>query len=150
MIPANKDPKILIKEKDRYFWHVEQTRRDVKPGNDPTAVRTTTWVKVYRGVDYKRIFESKETVARRGGPRIKGGTNLLPAGGIREARLVHDPILQKQIEGREAEERKAMMRESAEKTMKVTDDLGADVPETGETGDDGGNARRPPVRKKKE
>lgn len=128
---------------------MEQTRRDVNPA-DATKVRTTTWVQSYRSVDYKKIFESVDMRTRRGGPRIKGGTNLLPACGIREARLVHDPILQKQIEVRELEERKAMMRESADKTKKVTDDLGADLPETGETGDDGGNARRPPVRRKKE
>lgn len=143
MIQANKDPKILIKEKDKYFWHVEQTRRDVKPGNDPTNVRITTWVKVYRTRDYKRIFEPQPT--KRGRAQVAvGAMNLLPACGIREARLVHDPVLQREIEA----------REKAERNLRVPadDDMGAIAPDrpATESEDDGGGAKRPVRRKKTE
>jgi hypothetical protein len=141
LIQANKDPKILIKEKNKYFWHVEQTRKDVKPGNDPTAIRITTWVKVYRTADYKRIFEQQEIRPnRRGGPVVRGSMNFLPACGIREARLVHDPILQKEIEARERD-------------LRIPDDdLGSQTPDdspAAEVNDDSGTAKRPVRRTKK-
>jgi hypothetical protein len=144
LIPANKDPKILIKEKNKYFWHVEQTRKDRKPGSDGTDIRTTTWVKVYRDLDYRRIFEQKDLRPnRRGGPVVKGGMNFLPACGIREARLVHDPILQKEIEAREKEERDLRLQ---------NDDLGTQTPDdspAAEVNDDSGTAKRPVRRTKK-
>jgi hypothetical protein len=134
----------LIKEKNKYFWHVEQTRKDVKPGNDPTNIRTTTWVKVYRTKDYKRIFEQQEVRPnRRGGVRVKdGGMNFLPACGIREARLVHDPILQREIEARQQQALRDL-------TMPVDDDLGGgDAAPAAEVNDDSGTAKRPVRRKK--
>jgi hypothetical protein len=134
----------LIKEKNKYFWHVEQTRKDVKPGNDPTNIRTTTWVKVYRTKDYKRIFEQQEVRPnRRGGVRVKdGGMNFLPACGIREARLVHDPILQREIESKQQQALRDL-------SMPVNDDLGTQAPDNSpaaEVNDDSGTAKRP-VRK---
>jgi hypothetical protein len=142
LIPANKDPKILIKEKDKYFWHVEQTRRDVKPGNDPTNVRITTWVKAYTTKMYKRIFEGENT-NRRGQPSVKGGMNLLPAGGIREARLVHDPVLQRQLEAEVKESDFAQRMAAAKAAKKADDDLGQGTEAPPDTGDDTGTARRP-------
>jgi hypothetical protein len=131
LIPANKDPKILIKEKNKYFWHVEQTRKDVKPGGDGTDIRITTRVKVYRDPDYKRIFEQKDLRPnRRGGPVVKGGMNFLPACGIREARLVHDPNLQKEIDARGIDKG-------------VNDDLGSQAPDkVNDNNDDSGTAVR--------
>jgi hypothetical protein len=144
LIPANKDPKILIKEKDKYFWHVEQTRRDVKPGTDGTNIRVTTTVKVYSNHWYNFIFQPEKRKGRRK-LSFKGGMNLLPACGIREARLVHDPILQRQMdeEAKESSFAKRMAEAKAAKAVKVDDDMAQGESASGPGADDTGTAKRP-------
>lgn len=120
LIPANKDPRVLIKENDKYAWHVEQSTRDAVPGNDPTKVRTTTWIGIYDDKTYNMIF----TQGRMG------------AAGLKEARVVHDPVLQRRIDNE-----KLANDDKAEKPKKA---------EVKDTGDDLGMAAAPKQHKRKE
>jgi len=145
--PANKDQSILIKETDKYFWHVEQSRIDVNP-NNPRDIRKTTWVKVYRTKDYKRIFE----------PKAKD-QKLKAACLIAESRLVHDGPLQKLMDieaaalasaGKAQKEREEKARKDAEDRERlkaeikaeINDDLGQGDGNSPGNGDDIGTAKR--------
>lgn len=137
--PANKDPNVLIKECDKYFWHVEQSRVDVHP-RDPRNIRTTTRIAIYRDKDFRRIFETEKWYK---GSKIKVKTYkpaCLIAGPVR---IVHDPILQKQIDAEAAEFVKKMAAGKAAKDIKADDDLAQGTEVTNEGGDDSGTARRP-------
>jgi hypothetical protein len=101
--PANKDQTILIKECDKYLWHVEQSRVDVHP-KDPRKIRKTTWVKPYSKKDYLRIFEPEKAFVPAGPRKIyKTTPNLKGACLIAESRLVHDGDLQKKLDREAAE-----------------------------------------------
>lgn len=169
--PANKDQTILIKECDKYLWHVEQSRVDVHP-KDPRKIRKTTWVKVYRKKDYLRIFEPEKAFVPAGARKIyKTTPNLKGACLIAESRLVHDGDLQKQLDREasafvskmsagkakeavnvavtEAQQlaedlrvENEIMREELAKLQARSDDDSGDS-ESGDIGDDMGAAKRP-------
>ena len=96
MIPANKDASVMIKEKDRYFWHVRQWRRDIDPG-DNRKFRDTPIIQLYDTPNFNRIFRPEIFY----GPRF---TKTLDAGKeswmdhrkaclIFDYQVVHDPTL---------------------------------------------------------
>lgn len=157
---ANKDQTILIKECDKYLWHVEQSRVDVHP-RDPRNIRTTTRIAIYREKDFRRIFETEKYYAN---SRVKI-KNLKPACLIAgPVRIVHDPHLQKQMDREAAEfvtkmsagkaeavkiaadEIKAeneRLKARIEELSKANDDLGQGTDTVAEGADDTGTARRP-------
>ena len=156
LIPANKDPKVLIKEKNKYFWHVEQSRIDVNPKNS-RDIRKTTWVKVYRKKDYFKIFEPAQ-----------GTRNFKPACLIAESRLVHDGGLQKIMDREAAAEKNVLSaeaqraeynRKEAEKVEALKAEIKAEIlasmddmgqGKAGRTDDDDSGTGKRPRRTKKE
>ena len=85
---ANKDPKIQIKETDKYSYHVLLTRRTGTVHN-PVTYRD---VQIYSGKDFALLNKSVDDQ----------GINIT---GYHEMRIVHDPVLQKEIEAREEKAR---------------------------------------------
>jgi protein tyrosine/serine phosphatase len=165
---ANKDPNVLIKESDKYLWHVEQSRVDIHP-RDPRNIRTTTRIAIYRDKDFRRIFETEKWYKN---SKIKIKT-LKPACLIAgQVRIVHDPHLQKQMDAEASEfvkkmaagkketadaniadakkmaedvkaENERLKAQLAEMQAKVDDDLGQGADTRGEGSDDTGTAKRP-------
>jgi len=113
MIPANKDPNILIKETDQEFVHVKLTKKTVIPGRE-TEPRVDYEVKCYK----PDVFKKMEDLRYAAQPII-----WYRAGGFVEAIVVHDPELwaKRKREKEEAEseaEKKEKERIAAEKKEK--------------------------------
>ena len=137
MIPANKDNSVMIKEKDRYFWHVRQWRRDIDPG-DNRKFRDTPIIQLYDTPNFNRIFRPEIFY----GPRF---TKTLDAGKeswmdhrkaclIFDYQVVHDPTLVGQTYGDN--------KESKQFEVIAGDDLGGHQ-SSGVNGDDLGTAKKP-------
>ncbi len=111
MIPANKDNSVMIKEIDRYCYHVKLERRDVRPGQEQFP-SIKHFVKCYK----KDVFEKMEAQRHAKNPII-----WYRAGGFVSAVVIHDPNLEPEEPERiqvseadktkQAEERKAKKRE---------------------------------------
>ena len=84
MIPANKDPEILIKEKDRFSWHVLLIRKTVNPRN-PREVWEDSFVQIFDTKNFDRIFRPERLGAK--------ARDYKKACLIDEARVVHNPEL---------------------------------------------------------
>jgi len=82
---ANKDPKIQIKETDKYSYHVLLTRK-VGTALNPTVYND---VQIYSGKDFALMNKSIDSQ----------GINIT---GYHEMRVVHDPVLQREIEAKDA------------------------------------------------
>ena len=82
MIPANLDPKVEIKEKERHCYHVKMTCRSINP-NDPTHPVVKEGVRAFRKQDYIRIFGGNE----------KQRQHAKEVAGFDTAEVVHDPTL---------------------------------------------------------
>ena len=82
MIPANLDPKVEIKEKERHCYHVKMTYRSINP-NDPTHPVVKEGVRAFRKQDYIRIFGGNE----------KQRQHAKEVAGFDTAEVVHDPTL---------------------------------------------------------
>lgn len=106
MIPANKDPEILIKESDQEFIHVKLTKRTVIPGKEQ-----------YPRIDYEvkcfkpDVFKKLEDLRYAAQPIV-----WYRAGGFSEAIVVHDPELwaKQRIEKAEAEKKEAEEKQRKE------------------------------------
>ena len=82
---ANKDPKIEIKDCDRNHYHVEHTRIELdRTGKHPTINKR---MQVYDRKDYDRMF----------GPKRSPHAGL-GAMNDDEVRVVHDPVLQIELD----------------------------------------------------
>jgi hypothetical protein len=84
MIPANKDNSIMIKENDRYCYHVKLERRAVRPGNEQYP-EISHHVKCFK----KDVYEKMEALNRGRNP-----INWVRAGGFVAAKVIHDPNLE--------------------------------------------------------
>jgi len=82
MIPANLNPKVEIKEKERHCYHVKMTYRSINP-NDPTHPVVKEGVRAFRKQDYIRIFGGNE----------KQRQHAKEVAGFDTAEVVHDPTL---------------------------------------------------------
>jgi hypothetical protein len=89
MIPANKDSSVMIKEIDRYCYHVKLERRDIRPGQEQYP-SIKHFVKCFK----KDVFEKMEALRHAKNPTI-----WYRAGGFVSAIVIHDPNL----EGKEPE-----------------------------------------------
>jgi hypothetical protein len=85
MISANKDPEYKIKEKDKYYWHVLQTRITLDKNNPKVQVRDS-FVQIYDTANFNFIFRPE----RVGGKLLVNFRNSCL---IDEARVIHDPEL---------------------------------------------------------
>ncbi len=109
LMKANKDPEIKIKDTDRFFYHVEHTRILADPtGKYP---ETNIRIQVYSKKDYNDLFGKGGFISKHG----------LGAMSDDKVRVVHDPILEQEIEDKgAAEAQKAMLAaEKAEKEAEV-------------------------------
>ena len=110
MIPANKDPEILIKESDQEFVHVKLTKRTVIPGKEQ-----------YPRIDYEvkcfkpDVFKKLEDLRYAAQPIV-----WYRAGGFSEAIVVHDPELWAK---QRTEEEEAKKREAEERQRKEFDEI---------------------------
>jgi len=82
MIPANLDPKVEIKEKERHCYHVKMAYRSINP-DDPTHPIVKEGVRAFRRQDYIRIFGGNE----------KQRQHAKEVAGFDTAEVVHDPTL---------------------------------------------------------
>ncbi len=141
LIPANKDPKVMIKESDQNFWHVEITRKTIDPSN-PKNVWSDSFIQVFDDANFNRIFRPELYFNK----NAKTGEypNYKPAALIDESRIVHDPELYRSCSN-------ATKYKAAD--FEINDDLGGtnvrtDAPENH---DDLGGAKkvtRKPITKK--
>jgi hypothetical protein len=84
MIPANKDPERLIKEKDQHFWHVLLIRKTVNPHNSK-EVWEDSFVQIFDTRNFDRIFRPERLGAK--------AADYKKACLIDEARVIHNPEL---------------------------------------------------------
>jgi len=115
MIPANKDPDILIKETDQEFVHVMLTKKTVIPGKEQFP-RVDYEVKCYK----PDVFKKMEDLRYAAQPII-----WYRAGGFVEAIVVHDPALwakQKKAEAEKAKEKTEVdLKEKEEANKKAAE-----------------------------
>ena len=83
MIPANKDPNILIKKTDERYYHVKLQRRSVNPA-EPTRPGIMETIQVF-SVDEFKVLEAHQYSKQ---PLV-----WFHAAGFSEAIVVHDPTL---------------------------------------------------------
>jgi len=93
---ANKDSKIQIKETDKYSYHVLFTRKTGRALN-PTVHND---VQIYSGKDFALLNRSIDNQ----------GINIT---GYHELRVIHDPVLQREIEAKEEAARGAAEKAKA-------------------------------------
>ena len=95
---ANKDPKIQIKEADKYLYHVLLTRKTGTARN-PSVYND---IQMYSGKDFAQMNKMIDSQ----------GINIT---GYHEMRIVHDPVLQREIEAREDAAKEAAAKAKAAK-----------------------------------
>ena len=106
---ANKDPNIIIKETDSKFYHVEFTK--IVPDGNSKRTKDLKTIQLYDRKSFKRTFSDKDSAVNRLG---------IACTGFDEVRIVHDPVLQEELEHKAEQER--IEKEKAEAEKKTQDD----------------------------
>ena len=109
MIPANKDPEILIKETDQDFVHVKLTKKTVIPRRE-TDPSVDYEVKCY----IPEVFEKMEALRY-----TKQHIVWYRAGGFTEAIVVHDPKLRERQKAEADKKIEADLKEKNEATKEA-------------------------------
>jgi len=91
---ANKDPNITIKETDSKFYHVEFTK--IVPDGNSKRTKDLKTIQLYDRKSFKRTFSDKDSAVNRLG---------IACTGFDEVRIVHDPVLQEELEHKAEKER---------------------------------------------
>ena len=89
MIQANMDKSVMIRESDRYAYHMRVTiKRQPDPIKDPFLVEIKEEIRPIRVCDYEKYFDPKRV-------KTENIIQATKAIGWASAEVVHDPTLEK-------------------------------------------------------
>ena len=91
MIQANMDKSVMIRESDRYAYHMRVTiKRQPDPIKDPFLVEIKEEIRPIRVCDYEKYFDPKRV-------KTENIIQATKAIGWASAEVVHDPTLEKVV-----------------------------------------------------